>query len=471
MNPEKFNLDNYLSKKYKSWPNIEKTAKTDLDFLNDLSNDTNSKPTKINELNHLTYNKESENQIITKDYNKLLDKIDEKYQKLSNYCQLTFVSIENSDAYSNDLQANSKKSELGIHHRISNYDIDSKESKSKISSNAGKKINVGKDHDDSIRIANSVTNEKITPENISLPLDNLGLGAKPPLPVALSTIIIKVLENQQYSSYNNYNTSTEKPSSKINKKRQIDDLNFLSKLLFSSSAKTFFSKIFWALLIKFYRIKPITAFNKVDNILNTTYESLLDQASWDYVNLQEMFTQYPNDKIFLVFCGLVCQVIFMIFHQTFRDYDMCDNEKEKTHRLYQSNHEDATSKNSKDLNNENQNYSSKFGKHFLVCLTIEIFTLINGNRPNLNIISMFPMEKLTENHFDDDDFDHLPFGAKKMMSVYFPNANFKNNSGNGTIVLGLMSGLLERYCQKNQSGGVGQAVGVLVKRKMRRTLI
>ena len=66
MNPEKFNLDNYLSKNYKSWPNIEKTAKTDLDFLNDLSNDTNSIPTKINELSHLTYNKEAENQIITK---------------------------------------------------------------------------------------------------------------------------------------------------------------------------------------------------------------------------------------------------------------------------------------------------------------------------------------------------------------------------------------------------------------------
>merc|ERR1711915_767196 len=169
-----------------------------------------------------------------------------------------------------------------------------------------------------------------------------------------------------------------------------------------------------------------------------------------------MFNEYPNDKIFLVFCGLVCQVIFMIFHQTFSD-----NEKNKTHRMYQSNHED--------LNNENQNYTTKFGKHFLVCLTIEIFILINGNRPNLNIISMFPMEKLTDNHFEDDDFDHLPFGAKKMLSVHFPNANFKNNSGNGTIVLGLMSGLLERYCQKNQSGGVGQAVGVLVKRKMRRT--
>ena len=42
-------LDTYLSKKYKSWPNIERTAKTDLDFLNDLSNDTTSKPTKINE--------------------------------------------------------------------------------------------------------------------------------------------------------------------------------------------------------------------------------------------------------------------------------------------------------------------------------------------------------------------------------------------------------------------------------------
>jgi len=268
----------------------------------------------------------------------------------------------------------------------------------------------------------------------------------------------------------------------------------LKSILLSSNCKSFLSKLFWALLIKIYRIKPKTAFQKIDKNLIKAYESLMDEVAWEYVNFQEVFVEksknsFPDQgKFFLVICGLVSQIIFMMFYKGFPEFtgDSCFNSKTDVFASLRestpasgttgTSHVDIIREEEIPVTEESVQPPTKtkgrFGKNFLICITFEVFTLINGLRPNLQLLSMFPMDKLTNTNFNSiDDFDLLPHGAKLILKTHFPNGDYRNNTGSGTIILGLMSGLLERYCDKHGSAGAGQAVGVLVQRRMKRTLI
>lgn len=256
------------------------------------------------------------------------------------------------------------------------------------------------------RSIQSYDNAVYKPANMSLPFDpSGGLGVTLPVPVSLTDVIVHVLKY------------TEKKS------------RYLENLLLSSPSKSLLSKLFWAVLIQFYRVESDNPFNPQSNRANRdTLEKLIDQLAWEYANFQERF---KTDNIFMVYAVLAAQVLFTLFHHSFP--------------------------------------TETFGINFLIGLNIVIFEWLCGLRPRLDLLKMYPMEKLCGGELKETDTP--PAGCAKVLRANFPKGDYKNNTGNGTIVLGMMSGLLNRYCQRTQSGGVGQIIGVLTKRHIQRSLI
>lgn len=518
----------YFSKSIK-WPTFKDLDSDILSFKNIERTKNLHAPQELEELKNLKINQLECNFVDQLNFDKIT-------KKLENFCKQTFVNFEKAVDYETCL----KQKESGVGEKVSQANLEFKAVGAGSSSLSNQQTPIkeerthkdrtehkehGARHENLTRNSHfrnstivggarggalpdfGVTDLSLNPSTIQLPIESFGLGISPRTPVSVRDIIVEVLKYTDRIDSN------------------------LEQILLSSNCKSFLAKLFWAILIKIYKIKPKTAFQKSDKTLKTAYESLMDEVAWEYVNLQEIFMEkFPEqNKFFLVFCGLVSQIIFLMFFKGFPNYGNFEgettsrgasfyrptvlnlNNSVRTHSKNQNqtitlpssmgsvvlddasiiyNDNDDNSKNvslnqetqdlgmtcsttlSKFRKNSNNSNKGPFGKNFLVCVTIEVFTLINGMRPNLQLLTMFPMDKLTKCKFENiDDFDYLPHGANKILKAHFPNADYRNNAGTGTLMLGLMSGLLERYCDKHQSAGAGQAVGVLVHRKMKRTLI
>jgi len=244
------------------------------------------------------------------------------------------------------------------------------------------------------------------PADIPLPFDSTGgLGVTLTLPVNVTDIMVSVLE------------ITERKT------------RYIENLLLSAASKSIISKLFWSVLIRFYRIQVQNTFNAHANDINRkALDRLLDQLSWEYANFQSKF---QNDDVFMVYCVLVSQVVFMIFYKSFQ--------------------------------------TTKFGMNALIGVTIVLFEWLCGLRPRLDLLKMYPMEKLTGAVLHENE--PVPYGLQNVLKANFPKGDYRRNTGNGTIILGMMSGLLDRYCQRTKTSGVGEIIGILTKRHIQRTLI
>ena len=82
---------------------------------------------------------------------------------------------------------------------------------------------------------------------------------------------------------------------------------------------------------------------------------------------------------------------------------------------------------------------------------------------------MYPIEKLVGGKLCDND--RVPDGATTILRENFPEGDYKRNTGKGTIILGMMSGLLDRYCKNTNSSGTKEILGVLAERHIQRKFI
>ena len=176
-----------------------------------------------------------------------------------------------------------------------------------------------------------------------------------------------------------------------------------------------------------YRLEPQNPFEKTDPLILKSYNDLMQQLAWEYVNLQ---AEFLNNETRLVFCSLSVQIIYMIFHKLFQKH--------------------------------------KFGQNFLTCLNTQIWKWLCGLIPQQNILNLYPMIKLTNGDFPSDDILN---NYQKSLYKQGQQGSHKINRGNGTIVLGMMSGLLDRYCKDSGNSGVGELIGVLTQREIKRTLL
>ena len=250
------------------------------------------------------------------------------------------------------------------------------------------------------------------PANIPLSFDpSAGLGVSLPLPTSLTDIIVQTLE------------ITEKKGDSL-----------IENLILSSASKSVLSKLFWAVLIRFYRYENKNPFNPKQNDPNqAVFEKLMNQLSWEYVNFLENFKNHDNQTthLFIIYCSLSVQILFLLFHNSFP--------------------------------------AETYGINFLIALNITVFEWLCGLKPRLDLLNMYPMEKLTGSELVETD--KVPEGAMTILKQNFPKGDYKKNTGKGTIMLGMMSGLLDRYCKNTNSTGTKEILGVLAMRHIQRKFI
>ena len=159
----------------------------------------------------------------------------------------------------------------------------------------------------------------------------------------------------------------------------------------------------------------------------------MNQLSWEYANFLENFKTHDTatTKLFTVYCVLSVQVVFMIFHQSFP--------------------------------------TETYGINFLIALNITLFEWMCGLKPRLDLLKMYPMDKLINGQLAEND--KVPDGVQTILKQNFPKGDYKRNTGNGTIVLGMMSGLLDRYCKNTHSSGTKEILGVLAMRHIQMKFI